>query len=384
MNNFKKLKNVFADAFQQSPELIVRAPGRINFIGEHTDYNNGFVLPAAIDKAVYMAFAKSSSQTGEWIALDLNKRVEIDFNDIKPANDSWQNYLLGVVDQFNKRGCNVSSFNCIITSTVPVGAGMSSSAALECATALGIQHLYGFNINKLEIAKMCQAAEHEYAGAKVGIMDMFASLYGKKDKVIKLDCRSLEYEYFPLNIPSYEIILFDTGVKHELASGEYNVRRKQCEEGAAILKKYDANIQSLRDVPMKLLQQHKNEMDEIIYKRCFYVIDEISRTLAACKDLLRNDIIAFGKKMYATHDGLSKLYEVSCDELDFLADAVRNNTDTAGARMMGGGFGGCTINLIKENAVDDLYKELKERYKNKFQKELKMYKVRADDGADVL
>lgn len=384
MQTIEQLQTFFSERFYQSPQIVVRAPGRINLIGEHTDYNNGFVLPAAINKAVYIALGKSEKETGKWIAVELHNEVEVDFNNIKPQPHTWQNYLLGIIHQFRKKGFTVPAFNCTVTANVPVGAGMSSSAALECAIAVAINVLYNFNVDKIELAKMCQASEHEYVNVKVGIMDMFASLFGRKDHVIRLDCKSLSYEYFPLNIPEYAIVLFDTGVKHSLASGEYNIRRQQCEEGVSILKKNNPQIQSLRDVPMQLLNDHKGEMSEKIYNRCFYIIDEINRTQAACEDLLENNINAFGEKMYATHEGLSKLYEVSCKELDFFVTFVKNNPNVPGARMMGGGFGGCTINLIKKEAVENIYTQLKDAYFDKMQKELKMYEVYADDGAGVI
>ncbi len=384
MDTREMLTSSFKKKFNCLPDVIIKAPGRINLIGEHTDYNNGFVLPAAINKAVHIAFSVAEKNTGKWYAADLDKHAEIDFNNIAPVQNGWENYLLGVIDQYNKKGLPVPAFNCIITSDVPVGSGLSSSAALEVATAIGIQHLNNYNLGKLEIAKMCQAAEHEYAGAKVGIMDMFASLHGKKDHVILLDCKTLEHHYYNLNIKGYSIVLLDTNVKHTLASSEYNVRRKQCEEGIAILKNFNNGIESLRDVTMEFLKEHEADLSPVVYKRCYYVVDEIARTIAATKDLTADNIPAFGKKMYETHEGLSNLYEVSCPELDFLVASVKNNKNVLGARMMGGGFGGCTINIIKDNEEDEIYNSLKTVYEEKFDRPLKMYKVSVDDGAHAL
>ncbi len=296
MDAKEMLESNFKKKFNCVPKVIITAPGRINLIGEHTDYNNGFVLPAAINKAVYIAFSPSDTNTGKWYAADLDKQADIDFNDIAPKENGWENYLLGVIDQFIKKGYIVPAFNCIITSDVPVGSGLSSSAALECATALGIQHLNNYNLDKLEIAKMCQAAEHLYAGAKVGIMDMFASLHGKKNHVILLDCKTLEHSYYKLNIKGYSIVLLDTNVKHSLASSEYNLRSRQCEEGVAVLKKSDPQIESFRDVSMQVLKQHKSQLTPKVYNRCFYVVDEIASTIAATKDLNAETILPLEKK----------------------------------------------------------------------------------------
>ena len=241
---------------------------------------------------------------------------------------------------------------------MPLGAGLSSSAAVECATVFALNELFELQLDKMQMVKLAQAAEHAFAGVKVGIMDMFASMFGKKDNVIKLDCRSLQYEYVPFHLSGIKIVLFNTNVKHSLASTEYNTRRKECEQGVEWIKENQPEVNSLRDATIEMLDAFVLPKDKLVYKRCRFIVEEIQRLLQACEDLKRDDISALGKKMFATHDGLSKDYEVSCKELDFLVDAVRNNANVFGARMMGGGFGGCTINLVKEEAVEDLIQDI--------------------------
>ncbi len=363
--------------------IIVRSPGRINLIGEHTDYNNGFVLPAAIDKAVYVAIEKNAGNKISLHSVDFNESVEIELEDIKPVPGHWSTYILGVVDQMIKRGHSLGGFKLSIYGDVPLGAGLSSSAAVECAAAFALNELFALNIERIELVKIAQLAEHEFAGVKCGIMDQFASVFGKKDSVIKLDCRSLEYEYFPLVMDGYKIVLLDSQVKHSLASTEYNVRRSQCEEGVELLKKKFPAVKSLRDVSLSMIEDCISH-DKIISKRCRFVVKENIRLQEGCSDLLNGNIKAFGKKMFTTHQGLSEQYEVSCKELDFLVEAVRDIPEVIGARMMGGGFGGCTINIIKEDAIDMLINNITEKYKKAVEKDLKAYVVQIEDGTSVI
>lgn len=363
--------------------IIVRSPGRINLIGEHTDYNNGFVLPAAIDKAVYVAVEKREDGMIFLYSVDFNESVEVELAAIKPMPGHWATYILGVVDQLVKRGHEISGFKMTIYGDVPLGAGLSSSAAVECAAAFALNELLALNIERAELAKIAQLAEHEFAGVKCGIMDQFASLFGKKDRVIRLDCRSLEYEYFPVNLDGYKIVLLDSQVKHSLASSEYNVRRGQCEEGVAMIKKRYPEVESLRDVKLNMIEEclHSNE---VVYNRCRYVVEENTRLQSGCIDLLNGNIGEFGKKMFATHKGLSEQYEVSCRELDILVESVKNIPEVIGARMMGGGFGGCTINIIREEAVSSLISNITDKYKKVVQKDLKAYIVQIEDGTSVI
>jgi galactokinase len=365
--------------------LIIRSPGRINLIGEHTDYNDGYVLPAAIDKAAYVAITARNDREIHLHSIDMNDSFNTSLDTLSiNTTTSWPNYLLGVVDQFIKAGIKVPGFDAALTGDIPLGAGLSSSAAVECAMAFALNEITGARFDKITLVKMAQKAEHEFAGVQCGIMDQFASVFGKQHHVIRLDCRSLEYEYEPLEMDGYKIVLFDSNVKHSLASTEYNVRRKQCETGVAMIQQHQHEIKSLRDVTMQMLDKYVLPHDLLVYQRCKYVVEENNRLLQACKDLEANDLVAFGKKMFETHHGLSKLYEVSCPELDFLVTQVQDNPAVVGARMMGGGFGGCTINIVKEEAIDDLIKETTAVYNASMQKELKAYIVNIEDGSSVI
>jgi galactokinase len=381
--NISKLKQKFQSLFNSEP-LLVRSPGRVNIIGEHTDYNEGFVLPAAIDKAIYIAIGKRDDDLISLYAQDYQQSHEINLSNIVPTDKHWPNYILGIVDQLQKKGYSISGFNLVIDGDVPLGAGLSSSAAVECATVYALNDLFGLGIEKIEMVKMAQLAEQTFAKVMVGIMDQFASMFGKKGHAIKLDCRSLEYEYVPLVLKGIKILLLNTNVKHSLASSEYNTRRAQCEEGVALVKEKHPEVNSLRDVTMEMLQTLVAPKDQIIFKRCKYVVEENIRLLEGCEDLKKGHIDALGKKMFLTHEGLSKEYEVSCKELDFLVDHVKNNPVVLGARMMGGGFGGCTINLVKEEAIDGLVKKISKDYQQAMNLELSAYIAGIEDGSSVM
>jgi len=371
--------------FIKDNSLIVRSPGRINLIGEHTDYNDGYVLPAAIDKAAYIVITPGNDNKIHLQSVDMNESYSTTVDDIiKSVDQSWPNYLLGVIAQFIKAGINIPGFHAALTGDIPLGAGLSSSAAVECAMALALNEITHAGFDKLRLVRMAQKAEHEFAGVQCGIMDQFASVFGKKDHVIRLDCRSLEYEYEPLNMNGYHLVLLDTNVKHSLASTEYNVRRKQCETGVAMIQQHHHEVKSLRDVTMDMLDKYVLPEDIVVYQRCKYVVEENNRLLEGCKDLEANDLVAFGNKMFETHHGLSKLYEVSCPELDFLVTLVKDNPDVLGARMMGGGFGGCTLNIVKEEAISKLIDDTTAAYKTAMGKELKAYIVNIEDGSSVI
>lgn len=386
MNQIKDLvSQVFTDNFHQKP-ILIRSPGRVNLIGEHTDYNGGFVLPAATDKAAYLAVNPSDSEKGTWISVDMHERVEVDFSQIiQMPNHRWANYILGVIEQFKNRGIKVQPFNCVLAGNVPIGSGMSSSAALESAVGFAINEMNQVGMDKKQLSKLVQQAENEFIGVKCGIMDMFASIHGKENHVMRLNCETLDFEYFPLNLGNYKIVLFDTGVKHNLVESEYNLRRQQCEEGLIFFRKYfDESVKNLSQVPLAWLQSSKSQMDNLVYNRCQYVIEENQRILSACEDLQAGKLEDFGIKMTATHEGLRNLYEVSCKESDFLVDAVWHETSVLGSRMMGGGFGGCTINLIKTDAIDELYSRLSISYENKTNIKLEMYSVVTANGTEIL
>ncbi|MBG9375050.1 galactokinase [Panacibacter sp. DH6] len=377
-----KVYKRFKELYNDEP-VIVRSPGRVNLIGEHTDYNSGFVLPAAVNKAVYAGISKREDDKILLYAAEFDQHFTTDIHTLAPNKERWPDYILGVADQFQKQGLTISGFNMVLDGNVPIGAGMSSSAAVECATAKALSELFAPGLSKLDMVKMAQAAEHEFAGVKCGIMDMFASVFGKKDHVIKLDCRSLEYAYVPFDFDDIAIVLFDTGIKHSLASTEYNVRRQQCEAGVAMIQKHYTGVHSLRDATMEMLDACVKH-DAVVYNRCSFIVAEIQRLQDACNDLQHNDISAFGKRMFETHAGLSRLYEVSCPELDVLVESVKNNHAVMGARMMGGGFGGCTINLVKKDMIHTLVHETTAKYKGATGRDLQVYIASIENGTEVM
>lgn len=380
----EKAKQKFVELYGNRP-ILVRSPGRINIIGEHTDYNEGFVLPAAIDKAAYFAISLRDDDEIHLMALDLNETFSVSINDLKPVGDiNWPNYILGAVAQFKKKGISLKGFNAVLTSDVPIGAGLSSSAAVECATVFALNELLHANFEKLEMVKMAQKAEHEYAGVMCGIMDQFASMMGKKDHVIKLDCRSLEYTYVPFKLEGIKILLLDTNVKHSLASSEYNTRRKECNQAVMWVKEHELKINSLRDVTEVMLDKYVLPKDKIIDRRSRFIVQENNRLLKGCEDLQRADIYSLGKKMFATHDGLSRMYKVSCRELDYLVDFVKDNDAVIGARMMGGGFGGCVINLVKETEINKLIEVIKPAYEHEMKLPLTYYIASIENGTEII
>jgi galactokinase len=365
--------------------LTVKAPGRINLIGEHTDYNEGFVMPAAIQKAATVYIEKREDSTIHLFAEDIQESYTLNLDTVAKSSKDWANYIIGVIAQFQKVVTIPKGFTLRLKSDVPIGAGLSSSAAIECAVAFAINELFALGLDRMHLTKMAQKAEHEYAGVLCGIMDQFASMFGKKDQVILLDCKTIHYQYYPLKLSNYDIVLLDTQIKHALASSEYNTRRAECEQGISLIQQRYPSTKSLREVSMDMLNEcvDSSQMTKV-YNRCKYVIAEIERTQAAAKDLQEGQLAAFGQKMFATHDGLSLLYEVSCPELDFLVKEVKDNPNVIGARMMGGGFGGCTINLIKKEATASVVQKLVASYHKTFQKNLLSYEVNIDDGASIL
>jgi galactokinase len=328
------------------PAVVVRSPGRVNLIGEHTDYNHGFVLPAAVDRGIAMAVRARSDRRYVLHALDLDRRLEGDLMQLAPHPERWPNYLLGVLDQLQKAGHLPGGFELAYGGDLPIGAGMSSSAALECGLAFALNELFGLGLDRLTMAKLSQAAEHSFVGVKCGIMDQMASLMSQKDHVMMLDCHDLSFRFVPFR-SQVKIFLCDTQVERALADSGYNQRRNQCEAGVALLRKHAPHVHSLRDVSLQRLDAHRAELDPIVYRRCRYVIEENLRVIAACAALESEDLPAFGRLMNQSHQGLSKAYEVSCPELDVLAEAAAALPGVLGARMMGAGFGGCTINLVQ-------------------------------------
>ena len=378
----KKVRDIFKENYSSTPHLYY-SPGRINFIGEHIDYNDGFVMPAAINKGIYYGIALNNTEEINFTSVDFNEKLTINTRDIKKMT-GWKNYVLSVVNEFLLLKKEVKGFDCVFGGDIADGAGISSSAAVEGGLAFGINELLNFGLNRKELALLCQRAEHNFPGVKCGIMDQYANMFGKKDQVILLDCKSIEHEYFPLRLEGYEIVLINTKVHHNLASSEYNVRRKQCEQGLEILKK-EKGINSFRDIKSSNeLLPFKDKMGDKVYDRCKYVVEEILRTQQAAKLLQQNNLSEFGKLMFDTHEGLSKLYEVSCKELDFLVEKARENKDVIGSRMMGGGFGGCTINIIKKESIKDFLSDATIAYQKKFQIEPEVIEVQIGDGTNEI
>jgi len=361
--------------------ILFASPGRINLIGEHTDYNGGFVFPGAVDKGIVAAIRLNGTDKVRAYALDLGESSEFGLNEADKPAESWACYIFGVCREIQKRGGKIGGFDTVFAGDVPLGAGMSSSAALESTYAFALNDLYNCGIDKFELAKIGQSTEHNYCGVNCGIMDQFASVFGKKGNLIRLDCRSLEYKLEPFDPTGCKVVLFDTQVKHSLASSEYNVRRAQCEAGVAVILKHVGGIESLRDVTLEMLNTYKNEMDDVVYRRCSFVINENQRVLDACDALEKGDYATFGEKMNGSHDGLSKWYEVSCEELDFLADLGHRNSGVLGARMMGGGFGGCTINLVRDAAYADYLAEVTDKFTHRFGKAPRIIEVNISQGA---
>ena len=381
------IKETISEAFKKhfgTDGTLYASPGRVNIIGEHTDYNLGFVLPGAIDKSIYASVEPNDGTLCRAYSVDYDQSVEFDVNTGELPKQQWARYLYGVVKEIQKLGKRIEGFDCAFGGDVPLGAGLSSSAALESAIGFALTDMFGLGLSRMELAKVGQMCEHNYVGVRCGIMDQFASLFGKAGQVVRLDCRSLEYKYEPFNPQGYTLVLLDSMVKHSLASSEYNTRREQCEAGVAVVAEHVKGIESLRDVTMDMLNAYKGEMDEVVYCRCSFVINENQRLLEACDALEKGDYITMGQKMFGSHEGLSKWYEVSCAELDFLADNAKSYDGVIGARMMGGGFGGCTINLVREERLDGFIDEMKTKYEKRFHKSPRVINVAISDGARKL
>jgi galactokinase len=383
MNNTiaQKVKTAFHDKYGGEPTIIY-SPGRINFIGEHIDYNDGFVMPATIDRGIFFAVAKNNSTRFNFYSIDYEEAISVELSDVA-KQDTWKNYVLSVINQYKLAGKTIGGIDCVFGGDVPLGAGLSSSAALEGGVSFALNEFFNTGFSRKELALIGQHAEWDYPGVKCGIMDQYANMNGKKDQVILLDCRTVEHKYFPLALSDYNIILINCMVHHELSSSEYNVRRQECEAGLKILKK-ERGIQSFRDAKPEDIIAVKDKMSEKEYMRCTFVVEEIGRTLQAAALLEKNDLIGFGQLMYQTHEGLSKLYEVSVSELDFLTHLAQKSGAVIGARVMGGGFGGCTINLVKRDRCTDFTETALQAYQQQFGIEAQVYEVHTEDGTHVM
>lgn len=371
----EKFKSLFGDKY-----MVYTSPGRVNLIGEHTDYNGGFVFPGAIDKGIYAAINPNGTDKVRAYSVDYEGQVEFGMNEDDAPQESWARYIFGVCREMKKRGFEPKGFDTVFVGDVPLGAGMSSSAALESTFANALNEIFNLNIDRFELARIGQSTEHNYCGVKCGIMDQFASVFGKKGHLMRLNCATMEFEYFPFKPEGYKVVLLDTVVKHELASSAYNKRRESCENACAHIKARHPEVNYLSDATMEMLDEVKAEISEEDYKRAVYVIGEKQRVLDVCDALEKGDYETVGNRMFGTHYGMSKEYEVSCEELDFLND-VAKKCGVTGSRVMGGGFGGCTINLVKEELYDDFIATAKKEYLAKFNREPKVYDVVISDGA---
>ncbi|MFY9116506.1 MAG: galactokinase [Bacteroidales bacterium] len=377
----EKLTDTFIAVFGQPAGAVFTAPGRINLIGEHTDYNGSFVFPGAIDKGMTAAVRPNGTDRVRLWSVDYKEKADFSIKEQDGPNALWARYVFGVCREMIKRGAAPGGFDAAFTGDVPLGAGMSSSAALESVFAFALNRLFNLGFDNMELARIGQATEHHYVGVKCGIMDQFASLFGKKDHLVRLDTRSMEYHYFPFHPQGYRLVLLDTLVKHELASSAYNRRRQSCENAArAVRDNGHPHVEYLRDVSMEMLQAVRHKISEEDFKRATYVIEETQRVITVGQALEQDDYETVGRMMYQTHYGMRDLYEVSCRELDFLNDLALE-CGVTGSRVMGGGFGGCTINLVKESLYEVFLERAKTAYTREFGREPKVYPVVICDGA---
>jgi galactokinase len=379
----ESVKKSFEKKFNRKP-VVIASPGRINLIGEHTDYNEGFVLPGATDRVIILAIAPREDRRCRFYSVDFDQDFETDLGHLQKSQLRWPDYLQGVIDQFLKAGYMIWGVDVAFGGNVPIGGGMSSSAAVEGGMAFALNHLFQLNLDLLTLTRLAQKAENEFVGVRCGIMDMFTNLHGQPKKVLKIDCRSLTYEYYPFEREDVRVVISDTGVRRELASSEYNVRRQQCEEGVRLLQQHYPEIKSLRDVNLTMLENHRSEFDPVVWMRCAYVVKENQRVNLACQDLLKGDLVTFGQRMYQSHAGLRSEYEVSSPELNLLVESASRIPGVYGSRMMGAGFGGCTISLVEAQAVELFKEKVSADYRKETGKDLTVHVVRIEAGTRIL
>jgi galactokinase len=376
------IRKLFQEKFNRE-SLLVRAPGRINFIGEHTDYNDGLVMPAAINKQIFIAIALNGSSQCNLYSPDLHESHSFSLSDLKPGK-GWPHYLQGVMHGMKQIGFELKGVDVLVTGNIPLGAGLSSSAALCCGFGKAYSAVLGNELAPLAIAKIGQYAEHNFVGVKCGLMDQYASVFGKKGHALLFDCKALTHEYVPFEYPDIAILLIDTKVKHSLADSAYNNRREACELGAALVMRQYATVRTLRDVTSGMLTELQADFPDEVLMRCRYVVEEMERTRQAAQYLKQHKLEDFGKLLYQTHEGLSKQYEVSCAEADFLVDIAKTNNNVLGARMMGGGFGGCTINLVRKSEISTFKNLVRARYSIQFDHEPEFYDMEIADGVSIV
>ena len=375
----KKVKRSFEVQFKTKP-LIVFSPGRINLIGEHTDYNDGFTFPAAINKGIALAISKSALNVSKVYAINKEELYEFTTENIKPLLDGgWRNYVLGVVAELQNLGKKLGNFNSVFAGNIPGGAGMSSSAALENSFVYGLNDLFELGLTKNEMILVSQKAEHNFAGVKCGIMDQYASMFGVKKSALLLDCRTIESKPYKIDFKEYKLMLINTNVKHDLSESAYNDRREVCEKISSLLQ-----ISALRDASKEDLDELIGKISDEEYQKALYIINENNRVKQFSEAINKDDIAALGNLLYQSHEGLSTKYKVSCEELDFLVDSAKECPNVLGARMMGGGFGGCTINLVKKHEFKVFKKDIARKFRNKFKKECSAYSVKLSKGTKIV
>jgi galactokinase len=379
----KKIYDQFLSKYNREP-LMINSPGRVNLMGDHTDYNDGFVLPAAIDKVIVLGIGTNKLGKIRAFSADMNESVVLDLNDLHKSDKHWANYIKGVAVELQKKKFKLKGFDVVFGGNIPIGAGLSSSAALEGALTIGLDKLFKLKMDRKEMARIGQLTEHNHVGVNCGIMDQFINLHGEPDKALKLDCRSLEYELYPFHQEDIKIVLCNSKVSHNLADSEYNVRRSQCEQGVRYLREFDPTIENLRDLKLELLLEHQAEMDPVVFKRCKFVLEENERVHKACDDLSNNNLRSFGRRMFESHKGLSEEYEVSCEELDILVELAREQEGLLGCRMMGGGFGGCTINLVENEQVKPFTEYISRAYKERTGIDAEIYVTTINGGAHII
>ena len=385
MGNLQSIADAYRKKYNSEP-LIVRSPGRVNLIGEHTDYNLGSVLPGAIDKYIYFAVGTRTDDDINIDAADYSDQFTASLTKLEPAWKLWPNYILGVISEFQKAGKYLSGMNIVFGGDIPLSAGMSSSAAISSATAFALNKVFNSGYSKVELARIAVAAEHNYLGVKCGIMDQYVNLFGKESHLVRLDCRTEQHEYIPFNAGNIRIVLFDSGVRHNLVklTAAFNALRTQCQTGLELVKKHVPDVAALPDITESMLMQFVKPVDELAYKRCLYIVQEENRLKSICADLKKEDFVSVGQRMFENHYGLRDLYEVSCNECDFLVDTARQTHGVLGSRMMGAGFGGCTINLVYSDMIEDVIDKLKTAYKSNFNKDLKVYMASIGNGTEVV
>jgi galactokinase len=383
MHTQQDIWEMFQRTFYEQP-LMVRSCGRINIIGEHTDYNDGFVLPASINRHLFFAIAENGTNECHFHAADVGQEHHFKITEIERCDKAWANYLMGVLQQLQEEEIPLEGLDVVFGGDLPIGAGMSSSAALESGFALGVCTLFNLQKSRQELAQLAQRSSHQFVGVPCGIMDQFASLLGRRGQAIKLDCRSLHYEYIPLQLVDYDWVLIDSGVSHDLADSAYAKRVKECQQGVRTLQSFFTEVESLRDVSLEQLERSKAAMPEQVYHRCRYVLEENERLHQAVDALNQSDMPTLGSLMLQTHSGLRDSYEVSCREIDYLVELAESHPGVAGARLMGGGFGGCTLNLVQKQAKADFLKHAKRQYYRAFSADAKHYELEVVDGTDVV